>query len=97
MAHSKINSNQSETTMQVTVSDKGQITLPHSLRQHLGISAGTRLEIEALDDGTLRVRVLARGSQGLFGLLSRPGERTRSLEEMDQAITDTVRERQEAP
>lgn len=97
MAHSKINGNQSETTMQVTVSDKGQITLPHSLRQHLGISAGTRLEIEALDDGTLRVRVLARGSQGLFGLLSRPGERTRSLEEMDQAITDTVRERQEAP
>ena len=89
--------NQSETTMQVTVSDKGQITLPHSLRQHLGISAGTRLDVEALADGTLRVRVLARGSQGLFGLLSRPGERTRSLEELDQAITDTVRERQEAP
>ncbi len=89
--------NQSETTMQVTVSDKGQITLPHSLRQHLGISAGTRLEVEAQDDGTLRVRVLARGSQGLFGLLSRPGERTRSLDELDQAITDTVCERQETP
>jgi antitoxin PrlF len=89
--------NQSETTMQVTVSDKGQITLPHSLRQHLGISAGTRLEVEAQDDGSLRVRMLARGSQGLFGLLSRPGERTRSLEELDQAITDTVRERQETP
>jgi hypothetical protein len=43
------------------------------------------------------VRVLARGSQGLFGLLSRPGERTRSLDELDQAITDTVRERQETP
>jgi antitoxin PrlF len=97
MDHSKIASNQSETTMQVTVSDKGQITLPHSLRQHLGISAGTRLEVEAQEDGSLRVRVLARGSQGLFGLLSRPGERTRSLDELDQAITDTVRERQETP
>ncbi|MEY2873821.1 MAG: hypothetical protein RLZZ373_1192 [Pseudomonadota bacterium] len=97
MGHSKIASNQSETTMQVTVSDKGQITLPHSLRQHLGISAGTRLEVEAQEDGSLRVRVLARGSQGLFGLLSRPGERTRSLDELDQAITDTVRDRQETP
>jgi AbrB family looped-hinge helix DNA binding protein len=90
--------NQSEITMQVTVSDKGQITLPHALRQRLGIESGTRLDVEAQDDGTLRVRVLARGSQGLFGLLSRPGERTRSLEELDQAITDTVRDhRQETP
>lgn len=82
--------------MQVTVSEKGQITLPHSLRQHLGITAGTRLDVETLEDGSFRVRVLARGSQGLFGLLSRPGERARSLEEIDQAITNAVQERQDA-
>ncbi|MDZ7857063.1 AbrB/MazE/SpoVT family DNA-binding domain-containing protein [Sphaerotilus sp.] len=81
--------------MQVTVSDKGQITLPHALRQRLGIESGMRLDVEALDDGSLRVRVLARGSRGLHGLLSRPGERTRSLDEIDQAITDTVRDRKD--
>lgn len=79
--------------MQVTVSEKGQITLPQALRLKLRIEPGARLEVDAMDDGSLRVRVLARGSQGLAGLLARPGEAARSLDEMDQAIADAVTER----
>ena len=87
--------NQPETTMQVTVSDKGQISLPHALRQRLSIESGTRLDVEALDDGSLRVRMLTHGSQELHHLLCHPGERTRSLDGIGQAITGPVREQVE--
>jgi AbrB family looped-hinge helix DNA binding protein len=83
----------SESIMQVTVSEKGQITLPQALRLKLRIGPGSRLEVDALDDGSLRVRVLARGSAGLAGLLARPGEPTQSLDEMDQAVADAAAER----
>lgn len=76
--------------MQVTVSDKGQITLPQALRRQLGIVPGSRLEIDAAADGSLRVRPLTQGSAGLAGLLARPGEAARSVEEMNEAIAQAA-------
>ena len=79
--------------MQVTVSDKGQITLPQTLRRQLGIVPGSRLEIDATADGSLRVRPLTQGSAGLAGLLARPGEPVRTVEEMNEAIARAACER----
>lgn len=72
--------------MSSTVTEKGQVTLPKALRDQLGIVPGTRLAFEALPDGSLRARVLARGSAGLFGLLARPGEQPLSLQDIDTGI-----------
>lgn len=76
-----------------TVSDKGQVTLPKALRDRLGIHAGSRLAFRVGADGSLNVQVLAKGSDALFGLLAKPGEPARSLDDMDAAITEAVRER----
>ena len=76
-----------------TVTDKGQVTLPKSIRDRLGIHPGTKLEFELESDDTLRVRVLTRGSNGLYGLLATPGEDPRSLDEMEAAVDSAVRER----
>ncbi len=76
-----------------TVTDKGQITLPKAIRDRLGIRAGTRIDFEIQPDDTLKVRVLTRGASGLFGLIARPGEAARSLEEIDAGITAAVLER----
>ena len=73
-----------------TVTDKGQVTLPKALRDRLGIQAGSKVEFAVLADGTVRMRVLARGSAGLFGLLAVPGEAARSLEEIDAGVTAAV-------
>jgi AbrB family looped-hinge helix DNA binding protein len=81
-----INNQKTESAMQVSVSDKGQITLPQALRKQLGIEPGTLLQVDTLDDGSLRVRILTRGSQGLAGLLHRPERATISLEAMDEAV-----------
>lgn len=73
-----------------TMTDKGQITLPKAIRDQLGIVAGSKLSFEVQPDNSLRVRVLARGSAGLFGLLAVPGEKARTLEEMDAGVTQAV-------
>lgn len=75
------------------VSDKGQVTLPKALRDRLGIHAGSRLAFRIAADGSLNVQVLAKGSDALFGLLAKPGEPVRSLDEMDAAVGAIVRER----
>ena len=76
-----------------TVTDKGQVTLPKSILDRWGIQPGTKLEFELESDDTLRVRVLTRGSNGLYGLLAKPGEDPRSLDEMEAAVDSAVRER----
>jgi AbrB family looped-hinge helix DNA binding protein len=42
----------------VTVSDKGQVVIPASIRHRLGIEPGTKLDFE-LEGDTIRVRALA--------------------------------------
>ena len=73
-----------------TMTDKGQITLPKPIRDQLGIVPGSKLSFEVQPDNSLRVRVLARGSRGLFGLLAVSGENPRTLEEMDAGVTQAV-------
>lgn len=80
--------------MQVVVSDKGQITLPQVLRRQLGIEPGSRLEIDPMGDGSLRVRALTRGAEGLAGLLYRPAQAAVSVEAMDEGIAAAVAERE---
>ena len=76
-----------------TVTDKGQITLPKALRDRLGIRPGSKVEFALLSDDTVRMRVLTRGSAGLFGLLAMPGEAKHTLGEIDAAVTSVVRQR----
>lgn len=76
--------------MQATVTDKGQVTLPKAIRDRLGIEPGTRIAFEVRPDGTLSVRVLTRGSSGLFGLLARPGEAALGLDAIDAGIAAAV-------
>jgi AbrB family looped-hinge helix DNA binding protein len=80
-------------TTTATVSEKGQVTLPKPLRDQLGIGPGSRLEFIVGADGLLQVKVLARGSAALAGLLAQAGEAPRSLSEHDAAVSEAVRER----
>jgi antitoxin PrlF len=73
-----------------TVTDKGQVTLPKAIRDRLGIQPGTRIDFEVLTDDTFQARVLTRGSSALFGLLHRPGEALRTLDDIDAGIAAAV-------
>jgi len=70
---------------QTTLTSKGQLTLPKAIRDHLHLHAGDRLEIELVDDGSLRM-VKSRGSvRDLKGLLPKPAKAL-SVEDMEVAI-----------
>lgn len=79
--------------MLATVTDKGQVTVPKAIRDRIGIVPGSRLDFELMNDGSLRVRVLARGADNLFGLLHRPGIEAQSIEAMDAGIAAAVEDR----
>ncbi len=79
--------------MIATVTDKGQVTLPKAIRDLLNIRPGSRIDFQVTADKKLTAHVQTCGSEGLFGLLHRPGQRTISIEEMDDAITQMVAER----
>ena len=95
-ANANANANATATAT-ATVSEKGQVTLPKQLRTQLGIVPGTRLDFQIGKDGSLLVRVLSTGAAGLVGLLARPGEAVRSLDELDDAVTATVLARSGRP
>jgi AbrB family looped-hinge helix DNA binding protein len=71
--------------MVVTVTSKGQVTLPVEARRRLGIHAGTQLEVVVRGDDRLEVVRLGGSVRGVKGLLPRP-RKTLSLADMDAAI-----------
>ncbi len=79
--------------MLATVTDKGQVTVPKNIRDQLHIETGSKLDFEVEEDGSLRVRVLARGSENLFGLVHRPGMSSLSVESMDEGIVAATKAR----
>jgi AbrB family looped-hinge helix DNA binding protein len=70
----------------VTVTSKGQVTLRKEVLEHLGARPGDRLEVELLPAGRIEART-KRGApaSSLFGMLKRPGERARTIEEINEA------------
>ncbi|SBT05915.1 Transcriptional regulator, AbrB family protein [Candidatus Accumulibacter aalborgensis] len=79
--------------MLATVTDKGQVTVPKEIRDRAGIAPGSKLDFQIQDDGSLHVRVLARGARNLFGLLQEPARPPLSIEEMDAGIAEAARTR----
>lgn len=79
--------------MIATVTDKGQVTLPKAIRDLLNIRPGSRIDFQVTADKKLTAQVQTRGSEGLFALLHRPGQRTITIEEMDEGIAAEVKER----
>jgi antitoxin PrlF len=67
-----------------TVTIKGQTTLPRDVRRALGLASGDKVRYVILDG---EVRLLkSRPVNELAGILTRPGRRPVSLEEMEDAI-----------
>jgi AbrB family looped-hinge helix DNA binding protein len=76
-----------------TLTSKGQITLPKAIREHLRVGTGDAIDFIVSADGEVRVRAGDVDVSDLKGLLSRPGRRAVSVEEMDAAIRRAHRSR----
>ncbi len=69
------------------ITAKGQTTLPKAVREALGVKPGDRVRY-VIRDGQVRI-VALKPVDRLFGFLRYHGP-PKSLEEMDQAITEAV-------
>ena len=68
-----------------TITSKGQVTIPKSVRDKLKLRAGDRVDFLVEPDGTVRLVPVTASVKELKGLVPRP-ERILGLEEMDEAI-----------
>ena len=70
----------------LTVTAKGQVTLRKEVLEHLGVQPGDRLEVELLPAGRMEARARpGRPISSVFGILRRPDERARTIEEIAEA------------
>src|SRR6516165_6912014 len=74
--------------LELTVTAKGQVTLRRAVLHHLGVTPGAKSSVSLLEDGGVElIAAAARDDiKSLRGALRRAGQRTVSLEEMQEAI-----------
>lgn len=71
--------------MTATMTSKGQLTIPKTVRDRLKIRAGDKLEFFFDDAGNCRIVPLTSSMKQLKAIVPRP-DRVVSLEEMQEAI-----------
>lgn len=74
-----------------TITSKGQLTLPKEVRDDLNLREGDRVSFEKVD-GRYVLRPQNKSVMDLAGILHRPGEKSMSIKEMDEAIGEALRE-----
>ena len=66
-----------------TMTVKGQVTIPREIRERLGLQSGDKVAWSLLSDGTVVVRPKTRRLADLVGSLTRPGQPSVAVEDMD--------------
>jgi len=69
-----------------TLTSKGRTTIPTDIRKKLRLKPGAKLNFSLMPDGTIRVRAKAGTLKDLAGILHRPGMRTATVEQMNDAV-----------
>ena len=78
--------------MQATMTGKGRVTFPKSVRDKLHSKPGDRIEFMLEEDGSLRIAPVTASDTRLKGMAPRP-ESPIGLEAMDEAVARAVMRR----
>ena len=69
-----------------TITSKGQITIPKTIRDSLNLQAGDRLVFSLLGDNQALLQPITTGVDDVYGVLHRPRQRPKSVEDMNRGI-----------
>jgi len=75
-----------------TMTSKGQITIPRSIRNRFHLGAGNRLEFRVTKEGDIKLSPVVLTVDEVFGVLKRPGKRKFTVEQMDRALAKRFRD-----
>jgi len=85
-----------ESVLTSRITSKGQVTIPAKVRNELNINAGSLVGFLPGDDGTYYIKPIEKDPlDALRGFLKYAGPPV-SLEDMDNAISKAILERQDA-
>ena len=76
-----------------TLTSKGQVTIPKKIREKLGLKPGDKLRFELNEQGKLEVSTKTYSIMDTAGILYRPGQKAKTVEEMDEGIAEYLREK----
>ena len=74
--------------MSVTISSKGQVTIPKAVRRQLNLKKGSKLEF-VLHQNSAEIIPIGGSVRDLKGMVAKP-DKAVSLDEMDQVIRERM-------
>ncbi len=75
-----------------TITTKGQVTIPKSVRDSLMLSTGDKIEFVVTNKREALIRPISKKVDEVFGILHIPGRKTVSVEEMDEKIRQRMKD-----
>ena len=75
-----------------TITTKGQVTIPKSVRDSLMLSTGDKIEFIVTNKREALIRPISKKVDEVFGILHKPGRKTVSVAEMDAKIRQRMRD-----
>jgi AbrB family looped-hinge helix DNA binding protein len=75
-----------------TITTKGQVTIPKSVRDSLMLSTGDKIEFVVTNKREALIRPISKKVDEVFGILHKPGRKAVSVEEMDTKIRQRMKD-----
>lgn len=75
-----------------TLTSKGQITIPKPIRESLHLHSGDKVEFILTQKNEVLLRPVTKKAKDLFGILHKPGRKSATVEQMDAAITQKIKD-----
>ncbi len=75
-----------------TVTSKGQVTIPKSVREKLGVKHGDKVDFRVGEDGTVTVVPVTHDVESVFGMFAHKATKPVSLADMDEGIAEGIAE-----
>lgn len=68
-----------------TITGKGQVTIPASVRKRLGVQPGDRVDFVEMENGVFQLVAASRDIRSLKGVVPKP-DKVVTIEEMNETI-----------
>ena len=76
-----------------TITSKGQLTIPKTVRDALRLNTGDKVEFVITENGEAIIRPITKKVDDIFARLHKKGQRPVSVDEMDHGIREKMRKR----
>ena len=75
-----------------TMTSKGQVTIPKSIREALHLSPGDKVGFILSGEGEASIRPISKSASDVFGILSGAVKKARTVEEMDTELKEAFKQ-----